>query len=526
MVKQLQESLAQRDTELVTLRAALAKGQGDRDVAILDILKVLRDQNEKLVAQLAQRDAENAELRRRVYGPRRERITPLEREAAERAKKSAAERRDAAAAARAAARAANKELPQVEIIHPVAPAAEVCNKCCGTFRLLGEGERSDEIEYVPGRFVRRRHRRERKVCRCGECIVVAPAPARVADGVQYGPGLHAYVAVAKCADSMPLYRLAKALRREGIAINDSSLGDMFHRAGELLAPLAKRILEQVAACGYVNADETPIRVQAKNKTRRAYVWTFFGGGQVGYCYSPSRSGDTPAAVLGCYAGYLQVDQYTGYSRVCTPQRWTRVGCLAHVRRYFFNAQETAPEAARAAMEKILEIYQVEHEAAERGVLGSAVHLALRQQRSRPLMDALHAWLLDQRSDHPPKGPMGKAIGYALGAWPSLLEIFADARLSLDNNASERALRIIALGRKNFLFLGNDQAGENLAVLQTLIGSCDLAGVNPQRYLTDVLIRIQDHPSQRIDELLPRHWQHYFGPATGDPPPADTDLAPN
>ena len=132
------------------------------------------------------------------------------------------------------------------------------------------------------------------------------------------------------------------------------------------------------------------------------------------------------------------------------------------------------------------------------------------------MDALHAWLLDQRGAHLPKSPMGKAISYALGAWPSLLQIFTDARLSLDNNVSERALRIIALGRKNFLFLGNDRAGENLAVLQTLIGSCELAGVNPQSYLTDVLIRIQDHPQQRIDELLPRQWRNHFGPATEAP----------
>lgn len=464
-----------------------------------------------LQAELARRVTEIAQLRQQLYGKRGEKMKPVADELTQRQatgldpksrQARARERRQAAATAKRA-------LPTVDIQHPVDAAAQRCVACDGRFRDLGEGEKSFEMEYRPGRLVRKRHIRQKRVCQCGDTIVVAPAPARVEDGVTYGPGFHAHVAVSKCADSLPLYRQAKRMKREGLDISPSTLGDIFHRTASCCRPIYDMIVEEVANSGQVNADETPLPVQAKDKTRRAYIWTFIGAGHVSFVYSPTRSGETPGNVLGGRHGYLQVDAYSGYNKICAPEGWTRLGCLAHVRRNFFNAQLTAPEAAKEALERILSIYAVEYEAAALGIVGTTQHRDLRQRKCRPLFASFHGWLQQQQPRHPPKSPMGKAITYALNAWASLLVYLEDPNLKPDNNAAEGALRAVALGRKNFLFVGNDVAGENLAILQTVIATCQSHGVDPQAYLTDVLIRIQTHPAARKRELLPDQWQTLF-----------------
>ncbi len=476
-----------------------------------ELVKSLQKTMEGLQQSLESLRAENAQLRGMLFGRRGEKIPPTEREVAKRQGDTQA-RRDRTKAKRANAAQRRRELPEVEVVHPVAPEQENCPECHGAFRDLGEGEASSEIEYVPGRFVRRRHLRKKRVCRCGDTIVVAEAPARVADGVQYGPGLHAHVAVSKCADSLPLYRQSKRLKREGIDIGDSTLGDIFHRTAQCCEPLYDLVLEEVARSGHVNADETPIRVLAggsAGKTRRAYVWTFIGAGHVAFVYSPSRSGETPTTVLGAHRGFLQVDAYSGYNKVCTPAGWTRVGCLAHVRRYFFNALDTAPEAAKEAMERILAIYEVEYEAQLAGTVGTDAHRQLRQSKARPLFDALYAWLLEQKDHHPPKSPIAKAISYALSAWETLLVYLDHPDVRPDNNYAESALRAVALGRKNFLFVGNDDAGKSLAVLQTIVATCQAHDVNPQAYLADILIRSQTHPKSQKRDLLPDRWKELF-----------------
>ena len=472
-------------------------------------LQQLQETVAALRADLAKRDGELAELRRMLFGKRRERMPPIEREIAKKSADPEA-RKEKARQRRVAAAQRKRELPEVEIIHPVDPEREKCLGCDGPFRDLGAGEASFEIEYVPARFVRRRHVRQKRVCRCGDTIVVGEAPNRVADAVLYGPGLHAHCVVSKCADALPLYRQGKRLQREGVDISDSTLGDMFHRVAQTCRPIYDLIIDDIAKSGSVNADETPIKVQAAGKTRRAYIWTFIGAGHVAFRYSAGRGGDVPAKLLGAYTGLLQVDAYGGYNKVCAPEGWTRVGCLAHVRRYFFNAQETSPEAAQEALSRILAIYQVEYEAERTKIVSTDAHRTLRHQKARPLLDALHVWLLDQQGRHPPKGPMGKAITYALTAWPTLLVYLDHPDLRPDNNIAERALRAVALGRKNFMFVGNDDAGENLAVLQTLVATCHAHDVNPQTYLTDVLIRIQTHRASLIRDLLPGPWKMLFG----------------
>ena len=463
---------------------------------------------QSLQGTLEQKDAELLELRRLLFGKKSERMPSVQSELKKRRTVKQVEAdKEKERQRRKESRQAKKELPTEEVMHEVDEDNLICPHCQGTkFQDLTEGEVSFEYEYVPPRLIRRKHIRKKKACRCGDFIVTAPAPVRVSEGVQYGPGFHAHVVTSKCADSLPLYRQAKQLSRAGVPICRSTLCDLFHRAADLLEPLYKRITEIIRSSKYVRADETPQPVLDKDKCRKGYMWNFNTDELVSYVFSPSRSGETPVNVLEESRGFLQTDAYSGYNRVTTPERRDRVGCWAHARRKFFLAKEHAPEEVRHALDTILKLYEVEYQAAEEDILGTDKHLALRKVQSKTIVDKFYSWLEEQKDIFPPRGKMGQAIGYALKNKKSLTRFLDDSKLPLDNNMSERMLRLIALGRKNFLFVGNDDAGQNLAILQSLVSSCQLHDINPQEYLTDVLIRIQTHQQSKIDELLPHHWK--------------------
>jgi transposase len=489
------------------------------DPAAAAVVKVVYTAFRQLEKYLEQIQAENAELKRILFGKSSERwvMPSAQREAAKKARaeeseEQKAERKAATQRKRKAKKARRKELPLVEERIEVPQEQLVCEQCEGVFRDLGEGLVTEQIEHIPARLVRRRIVRQKKVCRCGETIVIAPLPAQVTDGAEYGPGLHAHVVVQKCADSMPLYRQAKQLARAGAPVSRSTLGDLFHRSAEVLAPLHARLLEIIAESPHVSADETPLPVQAEGKCHRGYVWTFVADKVVGYCYSATRSGEMPLKILGESEGKLQVDGYTGYNAVTTPEGRKRAGCWAHTRRYFFKALQTAKEAGEM-MDLLGELYAVEWQAQEKGICGTDAHRLLRQEVSGEVVEKIEAWLDEHEPVTPPKSPLGKAIAYTRGQWESLKVFLDDPKVAIDNNVSERALRIVALGRKNFLFAGNDTAAENLAVLQTLVATCERNGVNPQAYLTDVLVRTRDHPQSRLDELLPQNWQPPASAAT-------------
>jgi transposase len=471
-----------------------------------------RDRAEKLEAEVASLRASLEVLQRHVFGKRSEKMPRVADELRDEVDPEAA--RQAAQDVREENAALRRQLGTRRIEHRVPEARKVCPKCGGReFTPLGEGKLTELFELVAARVERQLHVQEKLRCRCGEGILTADPPEKVFDRTRFGPTFMAQVAVAKCADAIPLYRQAKAWRRAGVPVNDSTLGELFHRSAEVVTPIYQRLLELVAQDPLVLADETTMRVQAKKKTRTAWIWDFLGRDPadpekelITYVYSSSRSGETPARVLDGTAGALLVDGYQGYNGVTLPGGRERAGCLAHTRRKFFDARSTAPAAAEEAMRLILEPYRIERHAAEAGILGTPEHLALRREQSRPAMDALHAWLVAEQPKHLPSGPMGKAISYALNQWDALTLFTTDAAIPLDNNASERALRICALGRKNFLFVGHDVAGENLATLYSLISTCEVNGVNPVQYLADVLIRVQSHPASKIDELLPHRWK--------------------
>jgi transposase len=469
-----------------------------------------REEAALLRGSVAELKSEVAALKRMVFGKKSERMPSVaEALRKDRGKKANAaktkERRRQNAEAR-------QNLPTEEVHIPVPRSERSCPSCGpGDLKPLGEGEVSFVYEYVPATFVRRKIVREKLACSCGDFVVTAEAPPKAIDKGQYGPGFIAHVVTSKCADSLPLYRMAKQYKRAGVPMARSTLCDLFHGAADSLRPLYEHLMSLIAQSSLVQADETTMRVQQKGKTRKGYLWTFLAGDLIGYRFSPSRSGKTPLEVLGSTAGTLVVDAYTGYNQVTTPEGRTRAGCLAHARRKFFDALETAPEA-QAALDLILDVYQVEHAATDGCFARTDQHLARRQTESRAAMERLRSWCEEHKPHHLPKGPLGRAIRYALAQWDPLTRFLEDPQIPVDNNASERALRVAALGRKNYLFVGHDDAGQNAAVLYSLVSTCEAIGVNPLDYLADVLIRVQTHPNSAIDELLPHKWHRPDDPA--------------
>jgi len=407
---------------------------------------------------------------------------------------------------RATRRAERNQVPEVRVLHHVQESKKHCPKCGShDLKKVGEGKVSTLIEYVPARLERQVHVQETLACSCGEYMITADGPIRPVEGGHYGPALMAHVVTSKCVDSIPLYRMEKQFKRAGLALSRSSLCNLFHQTADALKPIYQHMLEHMPSYSLVLADETPLPVQAENKTHKGFMWSFINDDYILYRYSRTRSGITPSDVLKTSSGTLLADAFSGYNRICTPHGRVRAGCWAHARRKFFEAKDTAPEAIHV-LDQIKSLYQIEYEAATSGIIHSEQHRELRNVKSLPILSELHQYLLEQSGLHPPKSPMGKAITYVTNNWPELTRFVDDPMLPLDNNASERALRIIALGRKNYLFAGNDAAAENLAGLYSLVATCEMHDINPQLYLEDVLIRVHTHPHSQIADLLPHWWK--------------------
>lgn len=385
---------------------------------------------------------------------------------------------------------------------PVPKAACTCPECGATdLRRVGEGKRSTVYDYVQPFFRKRVYLRETLACRCGH-IVTAKGPDRVGEKTRYAPGFIAHLIVNKCADSIPQYRLEKSYRNIGIPISRSTLCGLIHRGAAELKPLHNAALKLVPAASDVHADETSMRQQ--DLEGRSYIWSFVTPELVVYRYAPSRSGSIPKQVLGDSQGRLVVDMYTGYNSVTKPGGRLRAGCIAHARRKLFEQREH-PET-KEALDLISDIYRVEREAKEADIIGTDAHLALRKDRSRPLFARLLQWARHHRGQYNPSSGMAKAIRYLLKNFRELGRFLRFASIPPDNNIAEASLRRVALGRGNYLFFGNEEAGHDFAVLYTLVASCEKHGINAIDYLTDVLMRVQTHAASKIDELLPHRWK--------------------
>ena len=465
----------------------------------------------------------NAKLNKQLYGKQSERMPSVSEVLAKEDRDGADPKRDNAKRKKTRAiRKANAEARSAAAVEEhehayVDDDARVCPCCSGEAKTISTKKSTATYIYVNGYFKKRVVYRETVACSCGDYIHSAAPPAKVLGQSKYSSTFIAFLIVAKVLDAIPVYRLEKRFKRSGIPMPRSSMNDLVNKTGHALRILVQRLFELIAEQKVVLADETTLPVKATGKTKRGYIWTFIArfllGGDddedetertlVAYRFSKTRSGETPLEILGESDGVLVVDAYSGYNEVTGTAGRERAACLAHVRRRFFDA---GGEPAQKAMALILDVYRVEHEASERGIVRTVEHAELRRTKSQAAMNAFRQWLEDNAGKHAPKSGLGNAIRHALGNWDRLCVFIDNVDVPVDNNESERALRPIAKGRDNWLYAGNDEAAQNIATLLSLTACCEANGINPEHYLADVLERIETHPQSRIDELLPHLWR--------------------
>ena len=395
----------------------------------------------------------------------------------------------------------------------IAPSSTDCPDCGKQMRKLGEDIR-ELLDVVPTSFIVRQFATEKYSCRDCGTIVEGELPEQpIAKGAA-GPGLLAHVLVSKYADALPLYRQSEIYSRQGIDLSRSTMAGWVGKMGDLLTPLAKRIECHVLSGPAVHTDDTivPVQVPGAKKTKKGRIWAHVReerpwGSAIPpaafYKFSPNRAGEHPKRFLKGYEGHLHVDGYSGYDALFESGKATQVSCLAHIRRKFFDVYKaTASPLAEKAITSIAELYKIE--CTIKGRLAED-RLAVRQEMAKPIFDALEDWLLVTKPTLPAGQPLAKAMGYAINQMKHLRHYLDDGRLAVDNNAAERAVKNIVLGRKNYLFFGSDHAGERAAVIYTLIETAKLNRINPQAWLTDVIATIGECKQTNLDHLLPWNW---------------------
>jgi transposase len=519
-------------TEIDALRTALAASEARAAKA-----EAMASSAETVIAALK---LQIEKLRRELYGQRSERKTRLvEQLELQLEDLEASAREDELAAERAAARTTTVEtfsrrrparkpfpahLPRERM---VIPAPEVCG-CCGSDRLRKLGEDITEtLEVIPRQWKVVQTVREKFACRDCEKISQPPAPFHVTPRGWAGPNLLAMILFEKYGQHQPLNRQSTRYAREGVELSTSTLADQVGACAFALRPLHDLIAAHVLAGERIHGDDTPVPVLARGKTATGRVWVYvrddrpFAGPDPPaalFRYSRSRSGEHPERHLEGYAGILQADAFAGYNRLYDgnrrPAPLVPALCWAHARRKFFELADIGSKANKAkqtgvvsplafeAVRRIDEVFEI-----ERAINGAGAddRLAVRAERSEPLIAELETWMRAERAGLSRHAPVAKAMDYMLKRWPSFTRFLEDGRICLTNNAAERALRGLALGRKAWLFAGSDRGGDRAAMMYTLIETAKLNDVDPQAWLADVLARIADQPLRRLDELLPWNW---------------------
>jgi transposase len=410
-----------------------------------------------------------------------------------------------------ARRALPDHLPREDKVH-TAPCT--CPSCGGALRRIGE-DVTETLDYVPGRFKVIRHIREKLSCRACDTVVAAPAPDHAITRGRAGAGLLAHIVVSKYDDHLPLYRQAEIFAREAVELETSTLSGWVGATAAALQPLIDALASDVMASDTLHVDDTPVPVLAPGagKTKTGRLWTYvrderpFDGERPPaalFFYSSDRKGEHPRAHLKGFCGVIHADGYAGFNELFAGNRVAEAGCWAHVRRKFFDVHAAiGSPIAKEALDRIGQLYGVEET-----ITGMPPdhRRRERQQRSKPIAEALAAWADETVRKLSRKSELAAAFRYMRARWAALVRCFDDGRLALDNNPAERALRGVAIGRKNWLFAGSDAGGRRAAAMYSLIESAKLNDINPQHYLTDVLTRIADHPARHIAELLPWNWQ--------------------
>ena len=506
------------DIEL--LKRLILEERREREEAIEQVKQHATAEMERLKAE---HEAAMAALFRRYYGPRSESFDPrqlflfgqqvvespldgasIEEESGEQLKTR-----------RPRHKHGRQQLPEhlerIEIEHDLDDKA--C-PACGNERCRIGSEISEQLEYFPASFKVLRHVRHKYACsRCDHDgynpnIATAAKPPQPIDKGLPGPSLLAYVITSKLGDHLPLYRLERIFERQQVHVARSTMCAWMRCAGELVSPLVELMTGRVRQSQVIHTDDTvvPIQSPGAKQCRKGRIWCYLGdeaNPYTVYDYTPSRSRDGPAKWLSGYEGYLQADAYGGYDGIFHSQNVTEVACWAHARRKFYDAQDSDEQRARQMLSLIAELYAIEREAKE---ADEAARLELRQSRSVPVLDHIKTWLDHEQAVVLPRSPMATAITYAQNQWQALTTYVTQGYLNIDNNASERALKRVAIGRKNWLFAGNDAAAENHARLWSLIATCERHKVDLLRYLTSILAKIGTTSAEELGQFLPDVWK--------------------
>jgi len=515
--------------DVAVLRALVLEAWAERDaeraekVGLVAERDRLAEQNDRLRHFIRQ-------LQRMQFGRRSEKLDPdqlnlgledLEQAVAtgeaEEEKADPALKRSRAQKRRAGRGSLPEHLPRIEVV--IEPDDTACPCCGSAMHVIGE-DRSQRLDVIPAQYQVIVTRRPKYACRaCQEAVVQAAAPARLIEGGLPTERMVAHVLVAKYADHSPLYRQCQILARQGIEIDRSVLAFWVGYAAAEVKPLWHLMREELLRSTKLFADETtaPVLDPGRGRTKTGYFWVIArddrpwrGGAPPGvvYSYAPGRGTEHALALFKGFTGVLQTDAYAAYRSLADPKRAGRpvslAHCWSHCRREFFDLAKTAPAPiATEALKRIAEFYEIETEIRGRS---ADERRAVRQEKTKPLVEALKTWLEKTLVQVPGGSTIAKAIGYALNQWDGLVRFLDDGRIEIDSNTVERAMRPVALTRKNALFAGSDQGAENWAMLASLIETCKLHGVNPQAYFTDVLTKLVNNwPNSRLADLLPWAW---------------------
>jgi transposase len=408
-----------------------------------------------------------------------------------------------------------EHLHRIRIEHDLEEADKPCPCCGGQRHKIGE-QITDQLEHIPSNLVVLQHARIKYACKhcnsgsCTQCdgqahIDIADKPLQPIERGLAGPGLLAHVVTCKLADHLPLYRIQQIFARQQVDISRSTLCGWMKAAAEVVTPLYDLMCQRVRQAEVIHTDDTTVPVMDEDHCRTGRLWTYLSNElhrYTVYHYTPTRKGDGPLAWLGDWKGYLQADAYAGYDAVYA-KGVKEVACWAHCRRHFFEAKESDSIRSAQMLGMIQQLYAVE-KAAE--FMTATQRAGLRMELAKPILDRIKLWLTEHKAQVLPRSPMGQAITYALNQWPALCVYLGDGRLKIDNNAAERALRRVAIGRKNWLWAGTDESAQAHAVLWSLIASAQQHELDVQLYLRSVLAHLPATPNSQLEQLLPDIWK--------------------
>ena len=399
-----------------------------------------------------------------------------------------------------------RHLKRERIVHDLADSEKHCQVCEQDLRPIGE-ESSERYEYIPAQLTVIEDICKKYACAC--TVKTATKPPQPIEKSTAGASLLAQVIVGKLADHLPLHRQEKIFERHGVEISRKTMGGWMAQCADLLNPLYRSLKEVLFQSKVIGTDDTSVKVldSALPFARTGRIWPYYGDKEhpvILYDYTATRERAGPEKFLEGYRGYLQADAYGGYDAFFKdPARGLiEVGCWSHARRYFHKALESDQPRMGPALLLIAQLYRVETQARP---LAAEDRFRLRQLQSRPILDKLQDYLLEIQAEVLPKSPEGRAVRYTLKNWTALTRYCEDGDLEIDNNATERAIRGVAVGRHNWMFFGSDHGGNTAAVLRSFVASCQRASVDPFVWLKDVLSRIAAHPVTRLTELLPHNW---------------------